>query len=276
MRKKPIVGLFSIVLTSLVLGVAIQANVASVASPAVEVPLGVITESPVEEKAPPPRENDVIVVDSTDTPAADTDFEVVIDIDLVGDGKYVISWIFPPRQEAKLVEWSIVVWDSWNRVYVDLVDSSQVIDNIAEGSIEVEIPAPTGVEADSDDNYKYTISVVVTNGGPHPKERTDLIPASFFEPPAPSIDDLVADLVDCVMASADDAWKKPGDNRKRVIVKKLTEVLEKVGEGDIEGAINKISKDILPKVTGKWVADETLQDDCAAILATILDVLIAL
>lgn len=99
-------------------------------------------------------------------------------------------------------------------------------------------------------------------------------------PEKPPLDPEIKEIIDDIklltkkiIRSEKDLWKRPSNLRKMVIISKLYCVKKLLVKENLEGAYNKMLKDIKPKLTEKWVADPELQEifriECDKILLKI-------
>lgn len=113
------------------------------------------------------------------------------------------------------------------------------------------------------------------------------------QPPYMVVVDVISkidDLIEKIINSPEDCWRKPAQNRKNTLINKLTSLQELILQELFEEAYNKMLHDIKPKLTAlktdedeipwgngtfkqAWVVCEYLrdefQDDCNAILELI-------
>jgi hypothetical protein len=92
----------------------------------------------------------------------------------------------------------------------------------------------------------------------------------------PEIENILNDirsLIEKILDSPDESWKKPGEKRKEVILSKLYVVMKQLIKENLYGAYDKMSNDIIPKLVGTWVIDTNLQEifgiDCDIIISKI-------
>lgn len=98
-----------------------------------------------------------------------------------------------------------------------------------------------------------------------PFEKVELIRETIFELP-------------------NDAFEPPAENRKNAFSKKLDAVLRMIDEGNIQGAINELEKDILAKMDGyfggnpknDWITDQAAQEKLYPMVLSLIETLNAM
>ena len=102
----------------------------------------------------------------------------------------------------------------------------------------------------------------------------------------------INDLIEKIIASPEDCWRKPAHNRKNTMINKLTSLKYLISQELFEEAYNKMLHDIKPKLTAlktdeneepwgngtfkqAWVVCESLRDDFLVDCNTILNELIS-
>ena len=102
----------------------------------------------------------------------------------------------------------------------------------------------------------------------------------------------INDLIEKIIDSPEDCWRKPAQNRKNTMINKLTSLQELISQEFFEEAYNKMLHDIKPKLTAlktdeneepwgngtfkqAWVVCESLRDDFLVDCNTILNELIS-
>lgn len=285
MRKKvPLIVLATISIALVVTGIALSPGAASVES---ETPAALqeTVESAVEDTKEAPVGDPTIILSDDKDPLVLPVGTATIEISLADEG-WIVSWNLGDQDATEII-YDVDVAVAWRGnapIEFGALLSGASFDinpDSPEGSVVVPFPYPEIGVPNSEDMYLYIVSASVKNGHLYVAEPEILetyIPASIFEPnpppPPPSVEDLLTDLAGVIEGSEDDAWKKPGDNRKNTMIKKISAVVELLEAGAIDEAINKLEKDLLPKLTGKWLKDAELQAECAAIIDEILVLLV--
>jgi hypothetical protein len=89
--------------------------------------------------------------------------------------------------------------------------------------------------------------------------------------------DLLDKIIEYILGLDDDCFKNNADNRKNALVNKLESVRDMINAGDYEGAIDKLTNDIRPKMDGEgkndWIICEEAQDDLTGMIDELIEYL---
>jgi outer membrane protein assembly factor BamB len=140
--------------------------------------------------------------------------------------------------------------------------------NAADGSVEwvyhtaARVSGPLVADLDGDGNAEILLRV----------KNNMICLENNFDPM-----DLLDKIIEYILGLDDDCFKNNADNRKNALVNKLEEVRTMINNGDYEGAIDKLTNDIRPKMDGEgkndWIVCETAQDDLTGMIDQLIDYL---